>query len=74
MVIKSKIEDALLCNIIKAFQNLRRINIKLNPTKCTFGVKEGQFLGHIIDSTGIKVNPKKIQAVLDMTHPEPETT
>ncbi|GKC56911.1 hypothetical protein Tco_1084509 [Tanacetum coccineum] len=45
--------------------NLQRINIKLNPAKCTFKVDEGQFLGHIIDTTGIRENPKKIQAVLD---------
>ncbi|PWA79793.1 hypothetical protein CTI12_AA203250 [Artemisia annua] len=33
------------------------------------GVEEGRFLGHIIDAKGIRANPKKIQAVLDMIPP-----
>ena len=43
--------------------------MKLNPTNCTIGVEEGQFLGHIIDAMGIKANPKKIQAIVHMTPP-----
>ena len=69
MVIKSKTYDALLRDIIEIFQNLQCINMKLNPAKCTYGVREGQFLGYIIDATRIRANPKKIQAVLDMTPP-----
>ncbi|GJR40457.1 hypothetical protein Tco_1216141 [Tanacetum coccineum] len=44
--------------------------MKLNRTKCIFGVGEGRFLGHIIDATGIRVNPKKIPVVIDMKPPK----
>ncbi|PWA96072.1 hypothetical protein CTI12_AA039150 [Artemisia annua] len=37
-----------------------------NPAICTFGVEEGQFLRHMIVLRGIKTNPKKLQAILDM--------
>ena len=67
IVIKSKTKDALFCVIIEMFQNLRRINMKLNPAKCTFWVEEGKFLGHIIDASGIWANSKKIQHVLVLT-------
>ncbi|GJY33874.1 reverse transcriptase domain-containing protein [Tanacetum coccineum] len=70
MVIKSKTKKALLHDIIETLQNLQRINMKLNPSKCTFRVEEGQFLEHIIDATGLKENLKKIQAVLDMKQPK----
>ncbi|GKB73593.1 hypothetical protein Tco_0935005 [Tanacetum coccineum] len=35
-----------------------------------FKVEEGQFMGHIIDATGVRANPKKIQAILDMKPPK----
>nr|GEV19742.1 hypothetical protein [Tanacetum cinerariifolium] len=42
MVIKSKDEKILLADIGVTFDNL-----KLNPKKCSFGVKEGKFLGYM---------------------------
>jgi len=41
----------------------------LNPTKCAFGVQFKKFLGYKITQRGIKANPKKIQAILDMEPP-----
>ena len=43
--------------------------MKLNPTKCAFGVFTRKFLGFIVNSRGIKANPDKIRAVLDMRPP-----
>ena len=43
--------------------------MKLNPTKCAFGVSVGKFLGFIVNSRGIKANPDKIKVVLDMQPP-----
>ncbi|KAF8113263.1 hypothetical protein N665_0053s0014 [Sinapis alba] len=46
--------------------------MKLNLTKCTFGVTSGEFLGYIVAKRGIKANPKQISAVLDL--PDPKTS
>lgn len=43
--------------------------MKLNPAKCAFGVSAGKFLGFIVNSRGIEVNPEKVKAVLDMQPP-----
>ena len=43
--------------------------MKLNPKKCTFGVRSGKFLGYIITQRGIDANPKKVQAILDLPEP-----
>nr|GEV06772.1 reverse transcriptase domain-containing protein [Tanacetum cinerariifolium] len=45
MVIKSKDEKMLLANIAETFDNLKKINMKLNPKKFSFGVEGGKFLG-----------------------------
>lgn len=31
-------------------------HLKLNPTKCAFGVQSGKFLGYMVISKGIEVN------------------
>ena len=43
--------------------------MKLNPSKCAFGVSSGKFLGFIVSHRGIEANPDKIQAILDMEPP-----
>ncbi|GFY13471.1 retrovirus-related Pol polyprotein from transposon 297 [Trichonephila clavipes] len=44
--------------------------LKLNISKCVFGVTELIFLGHLITPDGIKPLPNKVQAVLDYKQPE----
>ena len=43
--------------------------MKLNPTKCAFGVSSGKFLGHLVSRRGIEANPEKIRAVINMRSP-----
>ncbi|GKB73827.1 reverse transcriptase domain-containing protein [Tanacetum coccineum] len=69
MVIKSKNEGNLISDIVETFDTLRKANMKLNPKKCTFGVETGQFLGYMITNEGIKANPEKVQAIINMTSP-----
>ncbi|GFX00375.1 retrovirus-related Pol polyprotein from transposon opus [Trichonephila clavipes] len=47
------------------FQRLSSYGLKLNISKCVFGVTELIFLGHLITPDGIKPLPDKVQAVLD---------
>ena len=35
------------------------------PSKCFFGVKEVEYLGHIVSHEGVKVDPNKIKAIMD---------
>jgi hypothetical protein len=43
--------------------------LKLNPTKCSFGVRAGQLLGFLVSARGIEANPEKIQEILIMGKP-----
>ena len=40
--------------------------MKLNPSKCAFGVYSGKFLGFMVSQRGIEANPDKIKAILEM--------
>ncbi|GJT38618.1 reverse transcriptase domain-containing protein [Tanacetum coccineum] len=70
LVIKSHTECEILRDIEGTFHNLRRINMKLNPKKCTFGAEEGAFLGHVVSMQGIKACPKKVEAVMKLQSPQ----
>ncbi|GFT57741.1 transposon Tf2-6 polyprotein [Trichonephila clavipes] len=52
------------------FQRLSSYGLKLNFSKCVFGVTKLIFLGHLITPDGIKPLPDKVQAVLDYKQPE----
>jgi hypothetical protein len=65
----SKKQDGLIADLQETFDNLRKYNMMLNPTKCVFEVPAGQLLGFIVSHHGIEVNPKKIRAILDISWP-----
>jgi len=52
---------------------LRQFNLTINPAKCSFGKKSIDFLGHHIDSNGIKPLPEKVKAVSDFPLPKDDT-
>ncbi|KAJ0481351.1 putative nucleotidyltransferase, Ribonuclease H [Helianthus annuus] len=70
LVIKSKTESQMLDDIQETFKNLRKVNMKLNPEKCSFGFEEGKFLGHIVGKQSIKANPNKVKALLEAKPPK----
>ena len=43
--------------------------MKLNPSKCSFGMEEGKFLGVIVTKDGFKANPEKVDAIVKMPSP-----
>ncbi|KAL4153632.1 hypothetical protein QTP88_001465 [Uroleucon formosanum] len=45
-------------------------NLKIQPDKCEFVKRECIYLRHVISETGIRPDPKKIQAVLDFPEPK----
>ena len=69
MLVKSTTAELHIAHLSEAFQILRNYNMKLNPTKCAFGVSVGKFLGFIVNRRGIEANPDKINVVLDMPSP-----
>ncbi|GKA43789.1 reverse transcriptase domain-containing protein, partial [Tanacetum coccineum] len=65
MVIKSKTEQDLLKDIKETLLTLKKVNLKLNPKKCSFGMEKGKFLGYIVASEGIRANPEKAKAATE---------
>nr|GEV28302.1 reverse transcriptase domain-containing protein [Tanacetum cinerariifolium] len=70
LVIKIRTEQKVIRDVEKTFKPLREINMKLNPKKCTFEMKEGTFLGYKVNADGLKVCPDKVEAVLSLPSPK----
>ena len=66
IVVKSCKGSDLLADLAETFANLRRYDIKLNPSKCAFRVPEGKSLGFLVSEQGIDANPEKVGAILRM--------
>ena len=48
MLVKSIREDDHLSDLRETFDTLRTYNMKLNPSKCAFGVTARKFLGFMV--------------------------
>nr|GFB15603.1 reverse transcriptase domain-containing protein [Tanacetum cinerariifolium] len=66
LVVKSYTKAKMLRDIDETFCTLRKINMKLNPKKYTFGVAEGVFLGYVVIPNGIKLCLDKTADVLQL--------
>ncbi|RDX99204.1 hypothetical protein CR513_17771, partial [Mucuna pruriens] len=66
MIAKSKTLEQHIEDLRKLFTRLR----KLNPAKCTFGVKTGKLLGFVVNENDIEVNPDKVRAIREMSVPK----
>ena len=69
MLTKSKKAADHIADLSQTFDQLEKYQMKLNPTKCIFGVQEGMFLGYIVNQRGIEANPDKIKALLELQSP-----
>jgi hypothetical protein len=59
-VITTRKEESLITDLRETFDNLDRYKLKLNKTKCSFGVPAGQLLGFLVSARGIEANLEKI--------------
>jgi len=56
MVAKSKAVENHITDLAKTFESLRKHRLKLNASKCAFGISSGKFLGYLVTHRGIEVN------------------
>ena len=63
IIAKSKEGENHVQILKKLFERLRKYKLRLNPTKCSFGVKSGKLLGFMVSDKGIEVDPDKVKAI-----------
>ena len=68
-MVKSREARTLIQDLEETFESLCRVNLRLNPEKCVFGVPSRKLLGFPVSHRGIQANPEKIKAIEDMSPP-----
>ncbi|XP_017644646.1 uncharacterized protein LOC108485343 [Gossypium arboreum] len=69
MIAKSQTEKEHIQVLRKLFLRLKKFQLKLNPTKCTFGARSGKLLGFIVSKKRIEVDPNKVKAIQKLPPP-----
>ena len=65
----SKTDYEHLDHLSKVFIKCRKFGISLNPKNTLFGLEEGKLLGHIISKEGIRIDPARIEIILNISPP-----
>ena len=69
MVVKSKLESEHVNDLRNIFAILRRHKLRLNASKCSFGVGLGKFLGYVVTHYRIEVNSDQIKTINNLQPP-----
>ena len=69
MIIKSTEELDHTAHLKNVFEQARKCQMRLNPEKCTFGVRAGTFLEFYLTERGIEANPYKCRAFSEFLTP-----
>ena len=69
MVVKSKEVPDHVNDLRNIFGTLREHKLRLNTSKCSFGVGSGKFLGYMVTHRGIEVNSDQVKAINNLQSP-----
>jgi len=59
-----------LCHAELVLQRFCQANLKLKPDKCQLFQSKLKFLGHIVSSDGVEINPDKVATILAWPFPQ----
>jgi hypothetical protein len=69
LTVFSKSDAEHLVHLKQTFKKCRKFGLSLNPKKSHFAMQEGKLLGHIMSKDGIKIDPKRIEAIYTINIP-----
>ena len=66
IVVKSRRREEHFHALKRAFKRCRAFKLRMNPLKCVFGASFRKFLGFLVHSKGIDVEPAKATTIATM--------
>ena len=70
IAVKSHDKNDHLRDLRTMFDIMWAHQLKMNPKKSFLGVSSGKFMGFIVTSKGIKIDPDKVKAIRSMHQPK----
>ena len=53
---------------------LKEVDLTLNEENCEFSKPSVEYLGSVVDSEGVRVHPKRVEAILEMETPKDQSS
>nr|VZI16937.1 unnamed protein product [Spirometra erinaceieuropaei] len=69
VLVASRDVEEHLQHLILLFDRFQQFGVTLHPSKCVLAATSLEFLGHLIDSNGIRPPPSKVAAIRDVPPP-----
>ncbi|KAM2806334.1 hypothetical protein COP1_046965 [Malus domestica] len=69
IVVKSKTGEQHLVDLRQALTRMRIHKLKMNPKKCAFEVRSGNFLGFLVHQISVEVDKNKARAIVESPSP-----
>ena len=69
ILITGKTEEEHLTNLSAVLQKLSAAGMKLKSEKCSFLLKEVEYLGHKISAQGLQPSMEKVRAIMEAPQP-----
>nr|VZH96060.1 unnamed protein product [Spirometra erinaceieuropaei] len=69
VLVASRDVEEHLHHLTLLFDRFQQFGVTLHPSKCVLGATSLEFLGHLIDSNGIRPLPSKVAAIRDFPPP-----
>jgi hypothetical protein len=74
VIVFSKNKSDHVHHLKQFFYHCRKYDISLNPKKIVFAQIEGKLLGFIVSKSGIEIEPKRINSILEIPFPHNKKT
>jgi hypothetical protein len=65
----SKYDKEHCHHLKKVFLKCRKFGLSLNPRKAMFAMKEGKLLEHIVLAEGVRIDPRRVEAIQTLSFP-----
>lgn len=69
IIVYGQNDEEFLHNLRLVLERLRSHQLRVKASKCKLGLREVEYLGHIVNGSGIKLSSKRKQGLLDMQQP-----
>ena len=70
VIVFGETEEAYLQNLETVLARFEEFGITVNPDKCSFGLKEVEYVGHTLSSRGMHFKRSRLDGVINFPIPE----
>ena len=70
IVVYGRNNAEFVCNLRRVFERLRQYRLRVKGSKCRIGQAQVEYLGHLVDGTGVSLTAIRKQGVQDIRAPK----